>query len=244
MSYRLVPLSIIGFLLSLLFVYPLQSTELKDWPRSVAVSSGSITIYQPQIESLNNNILKGRAAIAYFAREKDNPVFGVAWFTSRVQIDRDKRIVHYETLNITDTRLPDGNKELEGKFLQAVQAGMKSWNLHSSLDSLTTSLAANKQEQKEAAKLKNDPPDILYMDKPALLVTIDGKEVLKKLEKSSYQSVVNTPYPLFFESKSGNWYLNAADKVWYQSKKIDGPWVFDNKPPVDLTEMVQSKAKE
>ncbi len=243
MPYRRI-CSISVFLL-LLLVSPLQSTELKEWPRSVAVSSGSITIYQPQIESLENNIMKGSAAVAYFAEGKKDPVFGVAWFDSKVQIDRDRRIVQYETLEITNTRFPEENTKLAKEFRQAVSDGMKTWELESSLDDLTTALAAIKQEKTEAANLKNDPPDIIYMDKPALLITIDGKAVLQKIEgNSDYQAVANTPYPLFNKNKSGSWYLNGAENVWYQAKDVDGPWTFDTDPPQSLVKMVQDKAKE
>jgi hypothetical protein len=52
-------------LLSLLLTASLHAQKLDKWPREVKVSTGSITIYQPQVESLENNILKGKAAVAY-----------------------------------------------------------------------------------------------------------------------------------------------------------------------------------
>ena len=132
----------------------------------------------------------------------------------------------------------------EREFRKAVSQGVKKRNLTSSLDELTTALAAVEQEQKQAADLKNDPPEIIYMDKPALLVVIDGKTMLQKIEKSDYQAVANTPYPLFFEDKSGNWFLNAADNVWYSAKKDDGPWTYTDQPPAVLVKMVASKSSE
>jgi hypothetical protein len=231
-------------LLFLLITPQLYSEELNKWPRDVKVSSGSITIYQPQIESLEGNILKARAAIAYHGSGSDSPVFGAAWFTSQVHIDRENRTVHYETIEVTGTRFPEENKQLAEEFGEAVQQGVKSGNLTSSLDELTTALAAVEQQQKQAADLKNDPPEIIYMDRPALLITIDGKTMLQKVESSVYQAVANTPYPLFFDEKKKVWYLNAADKVWYQAKSADGPWVLDENPPRVLVQMVASKAKQ
>jgi len=101
------------------------------------------------------------------------------------------------------------------------------------------------QEQKQAAKLNNDPPEIIYMEKPALLVVIDGKAMLQKIENSDYQVVANTPYPLFSEKKSGKWFLNVADKVWYRAKSVDGPWTYADEPPSSvLVKMVESRASE
>lgn len=238
-TFRLCPLLL---LLSLLVSPQLHSEELNSWPRDVKVSSGSITIYQPQVESLEGNVLKGRAAIAYTASGSDSPVFGAAWFTSQVQIDRESGTVHYETLTITDTRFPKENKQVGKEFHEAVQQGVKKGHLISSLDELTTALAAVEQEQKQAANLNNDPPDIIYMEKPALLVVINGKTMLQKIENSDYQAVVNTPYPLFSENKRGQWYLNAADNVWYIAEKADGPWTYTDAPPSVLVKMVESKA--
>jgi len=232
------------FFLSLLIVPQLYSEELNSWPRDVKVSSGSITIYQPQVESLNGNILKGRTAVAYHASGSDSPIFGAAWFTSQVHIDRENNSVRYETLKITDTRFPKENKQLSEEFSEALLQGVKKGNLTSSLDELTTALAAVEQEQKQAADLKNDPPKIIYMDKPALLVVIDGKTMLQKIETSDYQAVANSPYPLFFENKNNNWFLNAADNVWYSAEHADGPWAYTAQPPAALVKMVAGKVSE
>jgi hypothetical protein len=227
-------------LVTFLFAPGLHADELKKWPREVKVSSGSITVYQPQIESLEKNILKGRAAMAYHAAGDQPPVFGVAWFTARVEIDRPANSVHFESFTITDTRLPDDNKKIGEEFKKGVDAAMKASNLSMSLDALTTALAAVDQEQKQAADLKNVPPKILYLEEPALLVSIDGKTSLQKVENSKFKAVVNTPYPLFNDGQ--NWYLNVAEKVWYKAKDVDGPWTFDAEPPADLKKMVAAKA--
>ena len=242
--FKMFRLSLFVLLFSLLSAFQLHAEELEKWPRDVKVSSGFIAIYQPQIESLEGNILKGRAAIAFHASGNDTPVFGAAWFTAQVNIGRENRLVHYETLGITETRFPDENKQLGKEFSEAIQKGVKKKNLTSSLDELTTALAAVKQEQKQAASLNNDPPDIIYMEKPALLIVINGKTVLQKIEKSDYQAVVNTPYPLFFESKSEKWFLNAADNVWYSAKKVEGPWTYTEEVPGTLVKMVASRAAE
>jgi hypothetical protein len=244
LSSRTFCLCLFSFLLSLLITPQLYSEEQNTWPRDVKVSSGTVTIYQPQVESLTGNILKGRTAIAYYASGESSPIFGAAWYTAQVNIDREARTVHYETLTITDTRFPKDNKQFTEEFKQAVQQSVKKGNLTSSLDELTTALAAVEQEQKQAANLNNDPPEIIYVDKPAILVVIDGKTMLQKIENSEFQAVANTPYPLFFENKSGNWFLNAADNVWYSAKSADGPWAYTDNTPAVLVEMVASKAAE
>lgn len=244
LNFKTFCLCFFTLLMSLLVSPQLYSGELDNWPRDVKVSSGTITIYQPQVESLTGNILKGRTAIAYHASGSDTPVFGAAWFVAQVNIDRENRTVLYETLTITDTRFPQENKQLNEEFKQAVQQGVQKGNLTSSLDELTTALAAVEQEQKQAANLNTDPPEIIYMEKPALLVVIDGKAMLQKIENSEYQSVANTPYPLFLKNNSNKWFLNAADNVWYRATNSDGPWTYTDEPPAALVQMVAGKANE
>ena len=235
---------VFGVLLVLLLAFaPLANAEgSKRWPREMRVASGSVTIYQPQIESLEGNVLKGQAAIAYYAAKDATPVFGVAWFTSRVDIDRTENSVFFKQLTVTRTRLPDGKKDIEKEFKQAVDASMQGANLTMSLDALTTALAAVGEEKKQAADLKNTPPEIIYLKEPALLVVIDGKPSLQKVEKSSYQAVMNTPYPLFTDGKE--WYLSVADKVWYRAVNVDALWTFEPSPPAELVKLVAEKAKQ
>lgn len=235
---------VFGLLLVLLFAVAslVNANEYTSWPREMRVTSGRVTIYQPQIESLEGNVLKGRAAIAYYSSQDAVPIFGVAWFTSRVDIDRGENTVFFETLTVTRTRLPDGKKNIEQEFKQAVDASMQGANLTMSLDALTTALAAVGEEKKQAAELKNAPPQIIYLEEPALLVTIDGQPNLQKVEKSKYQLVINTPYPLFTDGKE--WYLNVADKVWYRAVNVDALWTFDQSPPAELVQLVAGKAKQ
>jgi hypothetical protein len=47
-----------------------------DWPREIQVPEGVVVIYQPQPETLNGNLLKGRAAVAVEIKGAEDPVFG------------------------------------------------------------------------------------------------------------------------------------------------------------------------
>ncbi|MGH7675545.1 MAG: hypothetical protein ACREMV_09760 [Gemmatimonadales bacterium] len=47
-----------------------------SWPREIAVSSGTIVLYQPQPEKLAGNQLTARAAISFRPTGGTDPVFG------------------------------------------------------------------------------------------------------------------------------------------------------------------------
>jgi hypothetical protein len=55
-----------------------QGTQEIDtnWPRDIESDLGKIIIYQPQLDSLDGNILTGRSAVSLQGPEKKEPVFG------------------------------------------------------------------------------------------------------------------------------------------------------------------------
>ena len=73
-----------------------MSLYADDWPREVLSTEGTITMYQPQIESYSGDSLKARAAVSIVQTGKDEPVFGAIWVTCRVLTDRPTRIVKIE----------------------------------------------------------------------------------------------------------------------------------------------------
>ena len=46
----------------------------------------------------------------------------------------------------------------------------------------------------EEAELKHEPPEIIIKYKPAVLILIDGEPKIEKIENSTLERVVNTPY--------------------------------------------------
>lgn len=215
-----------------------------EWPRDLDIESGVLTMYQPQVDDLKDDILSFRAAVAYKKDDGSAPVFGAAWFKSRVEIDRETRMVHMVQLEVADMRFPEGSEHVHGELSETIKVGMPSWNVDFSLDNLLTSLEAAEDEIAAAQNLNMDPPVVIYRDHPALLIYIDGDPVMKKIENSTYQSVINTPYPLIYDGKR-YYYLNAARNVWYKSGAAIGPFDFEPKPPKEIAAMVdQPEAEE
>ena len=56
-----------------------------EWPRSIMTAGGTvISLFQPQVLSYSNNLVKSRSVISVQAVGADDPVFGVAWMTDSV----------------------------------------------------------------------------------------------------------------------------------------------------------------
>ncbi|MFC2085697.1 hypothetical protein ACFLRO_00640 [Bacteroidota bacterium] len=209
-------------------------TEL-SWPSVIQVDSGLVTFYQPQVDSMNGQRLYARAAVSY--KETDGqPLFGIALFESRIEVDRDARTVTLVDLTVTSARFHGKDADFAQPLDKLVQSQVPTLDVVLSLDELLTSVAAAEELRKPADDFKTEPPAIVYSDRPALLVLIDGEPVFTDIENSSVKAVINTPYPLLKDGAS--YYLNAATDVWYRSSSVTGPWQFDAATPKNIKDLV------
>jgi len=212
-----------------------------SWPRTLPVDDGLVTIYPPQVDGMEGETVRYRAALAYRPTPDAEPIFGAGWFESEVDVDRTRRIVQPRDLKVVRTRFPEGTGDLQAALAAALAAASPGWNLDFSLDRLEADLQTVNAEQKSLQELNTAPPDILYRDHPALLVTLDGQPVLRAIEDSAYQAVINTPYPLIFDGR--RYYLNVARDVWYGADRATGPYRFEAAPPAGIAALVQPDAE-
>ncbi|MEJ8566983.1 hypothetical protein [Elongatibacter sediminis] len=232
-----------GFMLALITALVLATSPRlhaadSDWPRTLAVDEGTVTIYRPMIDGLDETVLHYRAALAWRASDDAEPVFGAGWFDAPVDIDRNKRTVHPKGMTLQRARFPDGTTDIGTALTSAVAAASPRWNLDFPLDDLQAALEAAEAESTAAREINTAPPRIIYRDRPALLVQMDGDPVLRDIEESPYQAVINTPYPLISDGRE--FYLNAAPDVWYRADSATGPYRFDASPPADIAAMVKA----
>lgn len=223
------------WLVSMLICLPSVLAQTGDWPRTLPLEQGMVTIYAPQIDDKTENIIHFRAALAYRATADSEPVFGAGWFESRVEIDSDTRVVHPKDFKVIETRFPDGTVDVQSELSAALAVSSPDWNLDFSLDELETALQA---AETEALAVNTAPPKIVYRDHAALLISMDGDPVLREIKGSQFKAVINTPYPLIFDGK--HYYLNAAKNVWYRARKATGPYQYEAKPPADIVAMVNA----
>lgn len=200
---------------------------------------GQIVIYQPQPDSLNGNVLEGRAAVSLLATNQKEPVFGALWFQSQISVDRDAGTVTIENTQVLRSRFPDATPEDAKKFADAVEAEVPKWNLVVSLQQLEASLEASEQERSSTENLRTDPPQIIFSPTPSVLVTFDGDPETRPIEKTPYERVVNTAFVIIKEKKAGTFYLSNG-QTWYVASDAKGPWKTTNSPPADVKRLVPS----
>ena len=210
----------------------------QDWPREILSQEETITIYQPQIESFQGNALSARAAISFLPNDQDEPVFGAVWLNCRVTTDRTSRIVKLEDVTVKQLRFPTGTDAETARISATLEKQMPRLELTFSLDLLLESLETAQKEKETARELEVAPPKIIVMNRPAVLVMIDGDPVLTDVQGTSLKRVTNTPYFLVQVPSTGRFYLRGGS-LWYSAREVAGPWRKTDSPPkavVDLSE--------
>ncbi len=207
------------------------------WPRDLVFDQGVITIYQPQIESYENDKIEARAALAIKV-EKKAPVFGAMWFSSRALTDLDERLVTFDNTLVEALKFPEGDEEKVEKIRQAMTNRLSELRMTMSLDRFSASLEHLNDHGNQTEEFNHDPPVIYFEKSPAVLVFIDGDPILKEIENSDFKYVLNTPFFLVQEPSSKSYYLKGGD-WWYSSQEIETGWTAIENPPKTVTELAE-----
>ena len=67
---------------------------------------------------------------------------------------------------------------------------MPKWGIPISMDRLMTTLELAETRAEATQKINTDPPIIIFMTEPAVLITLDGKENLQEIEGSKLKRVI------------------------------------------------------
>jgi uncharacterized membrane protein YgcG len=206
-----------------IFFLPTAWAQKIEWPREIVTPNANIMIYQPQPETFEGDHVTARSAVSVTLKDNPEPIFGAAWYDATIATNRDDRTVDYKEVKVTAVKFPEATPEQEQKFKDVVSREMTGWDLKGSLDRLLTTLKLAHQEQQISSQIDNAPPKIFYSEQPAVLVVIDGKPILKPVEASEIQQVVNTAFQIFFDPASQKYYLKGSPQ-WFSTSDIMGEW--------------------
>ena len=209
------------------------------WPRVIADGERDITIYQPQVERWQNDVLEARAAVSVERPGSQAPTLGVVWFKAHTAVDKENDVVALDTIEVSKTSFPSDAANADA-YAAAMRRQIGSGLRTVSLSRLQSSLAATEAETgTKAVAVRNDPPKIIVSETPALLVLIDGKPQLRQLPGSKLLRVINTPALILFDEGAATYYLRAL-KTWWSASSPDGAWTPVARPPVSLASALKT----
>jgi hypothetical protein len=211
-------------------VHDVQPDRPPGWPRSFDDGGTKITVYQPQLERWDHVTLDARAAVAIEPQGASQPVYGVVWFSSRTEIDKEQRLVTLENVDLPRASFPSAPDNADA-WLALLKTHFGGVTKTVSLDRLEASLAALRAESVAAgaAAIRNDPPQIVFSTEPSLLVLVDGAPVLRRTTAPGLERVVNSRALLLQDDASGKFFL-AVGGGWLSSRALDGAWALASPP--------------
>jgi len=231
------------FLLTTVSIWTTARAADPGWPREINAANATIVMYQPQVETFKDNKLTGRAAVSVTRKGETDPVFGALWISARVETDRDTRMVEIVEVDVTRVRLPDTTAEQEKKFADLLEKEIPRWDLTLSLDRLTASLELAEKERIAAKEVKSTPPKIIFVDYPAVLVTLDGQPQLRTVENTDLMRVINTPFLIALDTKTKRYYLDGG-QIWFTAEDAKGPWQKTETPPAKVVALRPPKSAQ
>ena len=140
--------------------------KVPEWPRKLETGTSVIKIYQPQINSLDGDMLDARAAIS-IKKQGEELVFGAMWFNSRLKTDVDTRLVELEDVRIQSVKFPEADENQENSFITLLESRIPEMDLIFSLDRLLSSLEMVEKSDELSEQLNTGAPKILYEDEAA-----------------------------------------------------------------------------
>ena len=150
-------------------------------------------------------------------------------------MDRDTRIAVLTDIKVPNIRFSDDlDSVIISKISKIIEDEMPKWELEIAMDDLIATLESASSSPK--SNYKNDAPEIIIANKPSILVFIDGKPVMKKLDGYEFQRVENSPFFIVFDEKKKEYYI-YSETHWVTSADLNGKWVMLKNESKDLKKL-------
>src|SRR5436309_5582147 len=215
---------------------PNQSGD-PGWPREKYSSGTRLLIYQPQVDDWKNlQVVSWRMAVSV-TRKGGKEVVCVVEMKGSTEVDNVAKVVIITNPEITGTYFPSLDQATKEKMDQLFKAFVPP-TISISLHRLIASVP--KQEAPTGVQLNNDPPKIFVGYRPSILLSVDGEPALSEVPKTNLKFVVNTQWPLFFDSENSSYYL-AVGQQWLTTNSLDAQWSPVKKLPRDMSKVPQDK---
>src|SRR5215475_25915 len=211
------------------------------WPRQFKLSNATALVYQPQVDSWENNMLNFRAVVSITPSGAKQEILGVIWATARTQVNRVSRIVVLEDIKLTKSNFPTLPDNGAG-YMRALQQQSVPSQKTISLDRLQASLVATGNIQAPTVVVNNDPPQIIIAYAPSILVSISGNPIVRPVAGTAFERVINTEALMLQPQGGGNYYLHVYDG-WMSAGAIIGPWSRATTSPAGLDQVATNLDK-
>jgi len=206
------------------------------WPRQIVKSSGTLVVYQPQVDDWQNyQQITFRMAFA-LTPTGGRKVVGAATLQGATWVDQDTHTVYINGAFVTNTYFPSLDPDTSAQMAQLLGDFIPG-EITISLDRVVAYM--KKPDSVPSVDLNNSPPQIFVNYSPAILLQIDGEPVLADMPHTNLKFVVNTGWPIFQDKSNSQYYL-LVGQTWLMASNLPGPWVHTPNIPRDLRKLPDS----
>jgi hypothetical protein len=230
-------------ILSIIIPLSLNAQEpINYWPKQMELDGYVLTIYAPEPENFENNVLEARAAFSLFDKSH-LPIFGAMWFRCFVHTDVKNNEVYFEDIQLVNANFPEVKAEDIQQLQRIISESSQQWSLNSNLSTFYKNLGSLEINNASSEALINHPPKILYSNVPAALVYIDGDPILEAAKNAPvYSYVVNTPH-FIVQSMSDKQYYLKISNWWYVAADPKASWKAIETPPAAILQLAAGAAR-
>jgi len=235
------------FLTAIFILLPFIVSAQDVWPRKFSTDWAKVVVYQPEPDSIAGDHLYLRSAISIITKTSKSTAFGAIWMDAQLTGNKEKGICTVNSVKLLNVRFPaiDTLRPSELKrFDSLVEKEASGWKMEYSYDALKSSLDLTNASLETNLKLKNDPPEIIYLDRQAILLLFDGDPFWKETGSEGIKRSVNTPCLVLQDTKENSYYL-YGDLFWYKaSDPIKSQWTNVAKPSMQVQHYLDAQKKE
>jgi len=212
-----------------------------SWPRTFISGHETFTIYQPQVDKWEENLISLYCAVELKAGQESAPKYGVVWFQARTEVDKLNRLVTLDQMKVTSVKFPAAPSK-ETQLAALLEKKLPGATKIISLDRLEEAL----EEESEAIKgvdVKNDAPKVIITSTPALLVLIDGMPQMGEVPNLNLRTVINSRSIILFDEEKQLYYLRVQD-WWLEAKELEGTWEYAKRLSDEMKKAEEIIAKQ
>jgi len=206
------------------------------WPRQKTTPQGTLVYCQPQVDDWKDfKQLDFRMAFSLTPKGQKE-VVGVLSAQAQSNVNVDQHDVVLTDFKITEVRFPSLDPEKAAKLEEIVRSFLPpNYLVAMSLDRLVASV--NKSKAASTVQVQNDPPPIFVSYTPAILLQVDGEAKRADIAHTDLGFVVNSNFPLFFQTDATKDYYLYTGAQWLKSTSMEGPWTSAAKLPGDFSKV-------
>lgn len=210
-----------------------QAAAASAWPQKATAGGSTYVLNAPAYTAIAGNTVSMRSAVQV-SSGKGNPVDGTLEMTAVISQATDPGFVELGNFQITGCKMADGSDDATKSAVAGLLEGMA---LEAMLTTIVQGIAID--SSRDVTGLANPVPAIRVVERPAVLVSVNGQPVLGDCA-AGWQRVVNTP-SILLKSPDGSWYSRVGGTTWLSAADIGGPFAkASNPPPQEVIDVVGS----